>query len=115
MEAHREQLALNQVGLGRLAQADRHIHRAHGKIELLIGGDQREMNVGVKLDKLAKPRREPVYANARRRRHSQFAVRPFATVGELRERSFKLQEHIVGGVVKELALLGENEAARMAM
>jgi hypothetical protein len=37
------------------------------------------------------------------------------TVGELRERSFKLQEHIVGCVVKELALLGENEAARMAM
>ena len=115
MKAHGEQLTLDQVGLGRLAQADRDIGLAHRKVELLVGGDQGEINVGIKLNELAEPRSEPVHADARRGRYPQIAVRPFATVGELSARGFELHEHIVGGVVKELALLGENEAARMTM
>ena len=40
VEMHREQLALDQVGLGRLAQPDRDVRLAHREIELLVGGDQ---------------------------------------------------------------------------
>jgi hypothetical protein len=36
VEAHREQLALDQVGLRRLAQPDRHVGFAHRQVELLV-------------------------------------------------------------------------------
>ena len=38
VEMHGEQLALDQIGLGRLAQADGDVGLAHGEIELLVGG-----------------------------------------------------------------------------
>ena len=65
---HREQLALDQVGLRRLAQADRHVGLAHGEIEFLVGGDQRDVDVGIEVDELAEPRREPMHADAGRGR-----------------------------------------------
>ena len=87
---HGEELALDQVGLGRLAQPDGHVGRSHRQIELLVGGDQREMNVGIKLDELAQSRREPMHADAGRSGQSQLPVRPFAAVGELGARRLKL-------------------------
>ena len=64
MEVHREQLALDQVGLRRQAQADRHVGLAHGEVELLLGGDQRDADVGIEIEELAEPRGEPVHADA---------------------------------------------------
>src|ERR1700736_4982017 len=47
MKAHREQLALDQVGLRGLAQANGDISRAHGEIKLLVGRDQGQMDIRI--------------------------------------------------------------------
>ena len=115
MKVHREQLALDQVGLRRLAQPDRHVGLAHGEIELLVGGEQRDADVGIEVEELADPRRQPVDADAGRGGDLQLAVRPLAAVGQLGARRFQLHEHFMRGAEEQLALLGEDQAARMAV
>ena len=115
VEMHGEQLALNEVGLRRLAQADRHVRLAHGEVELLVGGDQRDADLGIEVDEFAEPRREPMHADARARRHLQLAVRLLAAVGELGARRFELHEHVVGGPVEHFALLGQDQSACVPM
>ena len=70
---------------------------------------------GIEIDELAEPRREPMHADARRRRHAQIAVRPLAAVGELGARGFELHEHVVRGAIEQFALLGQDQAAGVAM
>ena len=115
MEVQREQLALDQVGLDRLAQPDRDVGLAHGEVELLLGGEQRDADVGIEVDELAEPRRQPVHADAGRGGHLELAVRPLARVGQLGARRLELHEHFMRGAVQQLALLGEDQAARMAV
>src|ERR1700732_2836370 len=115
MKAHREQLALDQVGLRGLAQANSDIGRAHGEIELLVGRDQGQMDVRIELDELTEARGEPMHADPRGCRHAQVTVWPLAAVGEFCARSFELHEHVIRGVMKKLPLRGENEPARVAM
>ena len=99
----------------RQAQANCHIRFPHGEVELLIRSDQRQVDVGIKLNEFSQPRREPMHPDARRRGHAQIAVRSLATVGELCACRFELHEHVVRGVMKKLALLRENEPAGMAV
>ena len=115
MEMQREQLALNEIGLDRLAQADGDVGLAHGEVELFLGGDQRDADFRIKIEKLAEPRCQPMHADARCRRHPQLAVRPFTAVGELGAGGLELHEHFVRGGAQEFALLGEDEAARVAV
>ena len=115
VEMHREQLALDQVGLGRLAQADGDVGLAHRQIEFLVGGDQRDVDIGIKIEEFAEPRREPMHADAGRGRHFEFAVGPFAAVGELGARGLELHEHFMRGAVQHLALFGQDQAAGMAV
>ena len=56
-----------------------------------------------------------MHADARRRGHAQVAVRPLAAVGQFRPRGFELHEHVVGGTVQHLALLGQDQPARVAV
>ena len=115
MEVHREQLALDQVGLGRLAQPDRDVGLAHGEVELLVGGQERDPDLGVEVDELAEPRREPVHADAGRGGHLELAIRLLAAVGELGARRLELHEHVVGDAVEHLALFGQDQAAGVAV
>ena len=115
MEAHREQLALDQVGLRRLAQPDGHIGLAHREVELLVGGDQRDVDIGIEVDEFAEPRRQPMHADAGRGLHLEFAVRPLLAVGQLGARGFELHEDVVRRMVQQLALLGQDQAAGVAM
>ena len=115
VEVHREQLALDQVGLRRQAQADRHVRFAHREVELLLGGDQRDADVGIEVAELAEPRREPVHTDPYRGGDLEVAVRALAAVGQLGARRFQLHEYVVCGAIEQLALLGENEPAGMAM
>ena len=115
VEVHREQLALDQVGLGRLAQPDRDVGLAHGEVELLVGGDQRDADVGEQIHEFAEPRRQPMDAHAGRGRHLQLAMRLLAAVGELGARRLELHEHVMGGAVEQLALLGEDQPAGVAV
>src|SRR5438067_3613528 len=115
VEAYREQLALDQIGLCRQPQPDRHISLAHREIEFLVSGDERDMDIWIKLDELAQSRGEPMHADPGRRGHPQLAIGPLAAVGQLCARGFQLHEPVMRGVMEELALLGENEPARMAV
>src|SRR4030088_2905082 len=115
VEFHREQLALNEVGLRRLAQTDRDVRLAHRQIELLVAGDQRDVDIGIEVDELAEPRSEPMQSDAGRGRYLELSVRPLLAIGELGARGFELHEHVVRGVVQELALLGEDEPACVPM
>ena len=112
---HREQFALDQVGLCRLTQPDGDVRLAHREVELFVGGDQRDVNVGIQIEKFTEPGREPMHADAGRGGHLQFAVRPLTAVGELGARRFQLHEHFMRCAVEHLALLGEDQAARVAV
>jgi hypothetical protein len=115
VEMHREELALDQVGLRRLAEADGYIGLAHRQIELLIGGNQRDVDVRIEIEKLSEPRRQPMHADARGGLHLEFTVRPLAAVGQLRARRLELHEDFMRGAIQQFALLGEDQAARMAV
>src|SRR5579875_3480134 len=64
VEMDRKELALDEIGLRRLAQADGNISFAHAKVEFLIGGDERDLDIGIKIDELAEAGQQPVDANA---------------------------------------------------
>ena len=115
MEMHREQLALDQVRLRRLAQADGDVGLAHGEVELFVGGDQRDVDVRIEIEEFAEPRRQPMHADAGRGRHLEFAVRPLAAVGELGARRLQLHEHFMRRAVEHVALFGEDQAAGVAV
>src|ERR1700685_3674460 len=101
VEMHREQLALDQVGLRRLTEPDGDIGLAHGEVELLVGGQQRDVDFRIELDELAERRRQPMAADARRRGYAQVAVRPLAAVGQFGARRFEFHEYFVGGAIKQ--------------
>ena len=112
---HGKELALNEVRLRRQAQADRHVGLAHGEVEFLVGGDQRDANIGKQIHEFAQARRQPMVADALRGRHFELAMRPLAAVGELGARGLEFQEHLVRGAVEQFALFGEDQAPRVAM
>ena len=112
---HRKQLALNEIRLGRLAQPDGDIGLAHRQIKLLVGGKERDVDLGIEVGELAQPRSEPMHTKADCGLHLQLAMRLLATVGELGARRLQLHEHFMRGAVKQFALFGEDQAARMAM
>jgi hypothetical protein len=61
------------------------------------------MDVGIKVEKFAEPRCEPVHADAWRCRHFELAVRPLAAVGQLGARRLELHEDFMRRAVKQLA------------
>ena len=69
VEMHRKQLALNEIRLGRLAQPDGDIGLAHRQIKLLVGGKERDVDLGIEVGELAQPRSEPMHADAGRGGH----------------------------------------------
>ena len=61
---HGKQLALDEIRLGRLAQSDRDVGLAHGEVELFVAGEQRDLDIGIEVEKFAEPRRQPMHAYA---------------------------------------------------
>src|SRR3974390_857064 len=59
VEMHREQLALYQIRLRWLAQADGGVSFAYRQIELVVSGDERDVDIGIKIEEFAEKRREP--------------------------------------------------------
>ncbi len=112
---HGEELALDEIGLRRPAQADRHIGLAHGKIELAIVEQQRHADLRIEFGEFGDARRQPDGAEADGGGDAQFARRLFLRIHEARLRGGELGEDIMRGAVEHLALFGEDEPARMAM
>ena len=115
MEADREQLALNQVGLRRLAGTNRNVGLAHREIELFVGDDQRDPDLRIERGEFAEPWDQPVDADARRGGDLEIAARPLAAVGELGPRRLQLHEDVMRGPEQEVALLGEDQPAGVTM
>src|SRR6266536_940617 len=59
VEMHGKQLALDQIRLHRLAQADRYVGLAHGEVELLVAGDEIDADIGIEVEEFAEPGRAP--------------------------------------------------------
>ncbi len=115
VEAHREQLALDQVRLRRLAGADRDVGLAHRQIEFLVGHDQRNPDLRIERGEFAEPRDQPVDADAGRGGDLEVAARPLAAVGQFGARRLQLHEHVMRGAKQQVALFGQDQAAGMAV
>ena len=115
MEMHREEPAADKIRLLRRAQAQGHIRLAHREIELIVGQQHLQLDIRVEIEKLAEARREPDAAQRDIRRDLQFAIRLLAAIREAEARLFQLRDEFARRAEQHLALLGEHEAARMAM
>ena len=108
---HGEEPAPDQVGLGRLAQPQADVGLAHAEIELLVGQDDVELDVGIEVQEFAEPRREPARPEREGRGDAQFAVRLLAAVGEVAAHRIELQHHVLDGAEQEFALFGQDQPA----
>ena len=115
VEMHREQPALDEVGLRRAAQADRDVGLAHREVELLVGQDQLDAHVRVEVEELADALREPDRAEPDGRRHLEVAGRPLARLDEARPGGLEAHAHVAGGAEQEVALLGQDQPAGVAV
>src|SRR5579872_1815537 len=68
-DPHRQEMALDEIGLTRRRHADRDIGLAHGKIELAVIDDEAHLDLGVKLEKFPDTGGEPGRAEGDRGRH----------------------------------------------
>lgn len=115
MHVHGEELALDQIRLLRLAQADGTVSMTHVHVQLLVVEDQLDLHIGIELQELLDLVGQPALAEADRRRHTQLAARLVGRLGQLHLDRFELQENVVCGAVKQFALFGQDQPASMAM
>ena len=113
MEMHGEQPPLDEVGLLRLAQPDRAVGLAHGEVELLIGEDQLQLDLGIEVEELLDALGQPAGAEPDGGGDAQRARRPVLVLGELGLDGLELDQDVVGGAEQHLALLGQHQAARV--
>ena len=112
---HVEQRTPDQLALLRLAGPDRDVGRAHGDGDLLVGEHQLDADVGIELEKLAQALRDPHRAEPDRRGDLQIAGRLGGGVGQQRLGGRELVHDLAGGAEQHLALLGQHQAARVAV
>ena len=112
---HGEQPAADQVGLGRLAQPQPDVGFPHPEVQFLVGQDHVQADIRIEFEELAEPRREPAGAKPERRGDAQLAMRLFTAVHEVAAHRVELEHHILHGAEQQFALLGQDQAARVAM
>ena len=112
---HGEEAAADEIGLYRLAQAQRHVGLAHREIEFVVRQQQLQLDLRVELDEFAQSRREPVGAEPERGRHPEFAVRLLAGVDQAAAHRVELEHDVVHRAEQHFALFGQDEAAGVAM
>ena len=112
---HGEQAPPDQVGLHRLAHPQGDVGLAHADVELLVRQDEVELNIGIEFEEFGDTRRQPFRADAHRCRHAQQSVRPLAIVRQPHARRIELLPDILDRAKQDFALLGQDQAARMAV
>ena len=110
---HREELALDQVGLARRA-SDGDVGLAHGEVELAIVEHQVDLDLGIELDELPEPRRQPDRAEAEVAVTLSWPV-GWSLLSASCASASELGEDLVRGAVEQLALLGQDQAAGVAV
>jgi hypothetical protein len=115
LEPKRQQVALDELGLARRRHADGHVGLAHAEVELAVVEHQVEAHVGIELEELLDARRQPQRAQRHGRGHLEQPFGPILAFAELGLGHRQLGEDVVGRAVEQLALLGEDEAAGMAV
>jgi len=112
---HGEQAAPDEVGLARFAQAQRDVGLAHPEVELLVRQQELKLHLRIKLDEFAEPRREPVGPEPERGGDAELAGRLLAAVDQPAAHRVELEHDVAHRAEQHLALLGEDEAARVAV
>ena len=110
-----EQRPADEVGLSRLARPYRDVGRTHADVDLIIVQDQLDADLGVKFAKLRQPLRQPDRAEADRRRDAQLAGGLRRRVRQQSLGRLQLVDDVRDRAVQKLALLGEHQAARVAV
>ena len=108
-------LPLDEVGLDGLAQADGDVGLAHGEVEFLVVEDQVQVDRRMEVDEFVHARRQPCGAEADGGLDPEGAGRFLGGLAQPRGRSVELDQHLVGGAEQFLALLGEDQAAGVAV
>ena len=115
MEPYRHQVTLDQVGLARRRHADGDVGLAHAEVEFRVVQQQGKLDLRIDLKELARPRRQPGRAESHRGGDLQRPLRVLAALGQHRLGHGELGEDVARGVVKQIALLGQDQPARMPM
>lgn len=115
MHVHGEELALDQIRLLRLTQADGAVCMPHVHVQLLVVEDELDLHVGIKLQEFLDLVGQPALAQADRRRYAQLAARLVGRLGQLHLDRFELKENVMRGAVQQFALFGQDQTAGMAM
>ena len=110
-----EQPTLDEIRLLRLTQAYGAIGLAHGQVELLIGEDELQADLGIELYEFLHALGQPASAQAHRGRDPQHAGGAIFGLGQPRLDRLQLHQHVMRRAEQHLALLGQHEAARVAM
>ena len=92
-----EQLALDEVRLDRLAEAQRHVGLAHGEVEFAVVEDEAQADARIELEELVDALGQPGRAEADGGGDAERAARLFAGLGEGRAHRLELDQHLVGG------------------
>ena len=115
VKMHGEQAPADQVGLHRLAQAKRDVGFAHAQVQFVVGQQKLQFDFRVELDEFAQARRQPIGAQRQGGGDAQVAMRLFAGVDQPAAHRVELEHDVLHRFVQHFALLGENEAAGVAM
>ena len=112
---NREQAPLDQVRLRGPAHADRHVGLAHGEVEFFVGEDQLDPDIRVEVEKLTHALRQPRGAESDRGGDLQIAGRPLGGLDQPGAGVVQAQLHVARRAEQQVALLGEQQAPRMAV
>ena len=115
MPLDRHQVALHKIGLFRRMHPNRHVRLAHCQIQLQIVQQQRNRHVGIHVEELVQPWREPDRAKRDSRGHLEASRRLLLALGQQRLGDRQLGEYLTHRAVQRLALLGQDQPTGVAV
>ena len=110
-----DQMALDQIRLARRRHADRDIGLPHRQVELGIVDHEGDLDLGIEVEELADARGQPSRAERHRRGDLERPLRPVLRFGDQAFGHRQLGEHLARRAEQQLALLGQDQAAGMAV
>ena len=110
-----DQVTLDQIRLARRRHADRDVGFPHRQVQLGIVDHQGDLDLGVEIEEFANPRRQPGRAERYGRGDLERPLWPVLRFGDQAFGHRQLGEDLARRAEQQLALLGQDQAASMAM